>query len=105
MPLLKQFVIFQATQGVVAPARNAQFSEVVYETQISSAATSFDAQSPAPKRPCREPQRVALPTPSIENLQTMRTARQRSYFNCVIGVLDNGNHTILRVWDGTKPSR
>ncbi|KAH7703460.1 hypothetical protein AAVH_29370 [Aphelenchoides avenae] len=95
----------QVTQGVVAPVHNPEFAEVVYETQVPSAATSFCAQPPAPKRPCRESPRVVVPTPSIENLQTMRTARQRSYFNCVIGVLDNGNHTILRVWDGTKPSR
>lgn len=86
--LLKHIIIFQVTQGVVAPVHNPEFAEVVYETQVPSAATSFCAQPPAPKRPCRESPRVVVPTPSIENLQTMRTARQRSYFNCVCEASD-----------------
>ncbi|KAH7710752.1 Protection of telomeres protein 1 [Aphelenchoides avenae] len=98
----------QIAEGVAATRSNTQFTEVVNDMQIPSAEASSRTQPPAPKLPRMERSYAAQPGPSFRNRQTLRSAQQRSYFDCiceVIGVLDNGDHVILRVWDGTRPSR
>ncbi|KAH7703903.1 protection of telomeres protein 1-like protein, partial [Aphelenchoides avenae] len=98
----------QLTEGMAAMVSNTQSTEVVNDTLLSPVASPSSAEPTEPKRPRMAPMTSAQPVPVFRNLQTLRSAQVRSYFDViceVVGVLDNGDYTILRVWDGTKPTR
>lgn len=85
-----------------------QRTQVVNDTQLVVHAADDSTSDFAPSPPKRRRTLQAEPQGLARNLQTLVSAKPRSYFDVacqVIAVFDYEEHVALRVWDGSVPRK